>query len=199
MSDEKKEVILEGIALYANIPPRPAQKGFESEDTSHSVLIECTPEKYKKLKAAGMPALTQLKEWPEDFRNKKTKELPAECKAAEGKSFLRLKATKTRTPKTGEVKEFADIKVVDEYGDTIEDSIANGSTLRVRAVLEPAAKGSAHKALRLKQVVVLDLIPYVDSGEALPASLGLKTKPKATETEYTDDAAEDDSDDLFAR
>lgn len=198
MSDEKKEVILEGIALYANIPPRPAQKGFESEDTSHSVLIECTPDKYKKLKAAGMPALTQLKDWPEDFRNKKTKELPAECKAAEGKSFLRLKATKTRTTKEGEVKEFTDIKVVDEYGDTITDSIANGSTLRVRAVLEAASKGSQHKALRLKQVVVLDLIVYEEQGDVLPASLGIKERPKAAEADYAE-ASDDDSDDLFAR
>lgn len=194
MTDEKKEIILEGIALYANLPPRDAQKGFESEDTSYSVLIECTQDKYKKLKAAGMPALTQLRDWPEDFRNKKTGELPAEVKAAEGKTFLRLKATKTHTTKTGEVKEFADIKVVDEYGDTITDSIANGSILRARAVLEPAAKGSTHMALRLKQIVVLDLIVYEGKGDLLPSSLGIKNKP-AVEPEYS----EDNSDDLFAR
>ena len=198
MSDDKKEVILEGIAIYANLPPRPAQKGFETEDTSHSVLIECTQEKYKKLKQAGMPALTQLKDWPSDFK-KKDGTLPAECKAAEGKSFLRLKATKTKTAKDGSLKEFADITVVDEYGDTIEQSIANGSTLRVRAVLEAAAKGSTHKALRLKQVVVLDLIPYEDSNEALPSSLGIKQKPKAAGADYSDDTSEDDGDDLFAR
>jgi hypothetical protein len=192
MSDEKKEVILEGIAIYANLPPRPAQKGFETEDTSHSVLIECTQDKYKKLKAAGMPALTQLKTWPEDFK-KKDGTAPAKCEAAEGKSFLRLKATKTKTIKSGEVKEFADVKVVDEYGDTIVDSIANGSTLRVRAVLEPAAKGSTHKALRLKQVVVLDLIVYEES-EALPSSLGIKEKPKTETAEYADDS---ESSDLF--
>jgi len=196
MSDEKKEIILEGIALYANLPPRPAQKGFESEDTSYSVLIECTQAKYKQLKAAGMPALTQLKDWPEDFKNKKDGKLPAELKSAEGKSFLRLKASKTKTKKDGTQTEFADIKVVDEYGDDITDSIANGSTLRVRAVLEPAAKGSTHKALRLKQVVVLDLIVYEEKGEALPSSLGIKQRPIA---DHNDEESESSDDDLFAR
>jgi hypothetical protein len=198
MSDEKKEIILEGIALYANLPPRPAQKGFESEDTSYSVLIECTQAKYKALKTAGMPALTQLKDWPEDFKNKKDGKLPAELKSAEGKSFLRLKASKTKTKKDGTQTEFADIPVVDEYGDTITDSIANGSTLRIRAVLEPAAKGSTHKALRLKQVVVLDLIVYNDEkGEALPSSLGIKQKPVAEHSDEEDSESSDD--DLFAR
>lgn len=196
MSDDKKEVLLEGVAIYANLPPRPAQKGFETEDTAYSVLIECTMDKYKKLKAAGMPALTQLKDWPSDFK-KKDGTLPAECKVAEGKSFLRLKATKTKTAKDGSLKEFADIPVVDEYGDTIEQGIANGSILRIRAVLEAAAKGSAHKALRLKQVMVLDLIPYEDSKEELPSSLGIKERPKTKESEYKDDS--DELDDLFAR
>ncbi len=40
-----KELIFEGVALYANLPPRDAQKGEESNDTAHSVMIECSKEK----------------------------------------------------------------------------------------------------------------------------------------------------------
>ncbi len=136
MSSEK--VVFEGKCKWANVPPRAAKKGYETEDTNYSILVECSKAKFKELLAKKIPALTKLSE--ED----------------DGKTYIRVKATKTK----GELV-FNDIPVVDEYGETITASIANGSTVRVVASLEDI-KGRPGRALRLKGVQVLNLIEYHD-------------------------------------
>ena len=143
-----------------------------------------------------MPALTQLREFPDDFVSKTTGVAPV-CEQANGKSFIRLRATKSRVTKKGEIMEFQDIPVIDEYGDPITNSVANGSTAKVLAVLEPAAKGSTHMALRLKVVVITNLIIWEDDKSGLPSSLGLKKKEKIKLEDSAPPFADDDTDSLF--
>lgn len=172
MASEK--VVFEGIALYANVPPRPAKKGYETEDTSYSILVECTKERLKELKAKGAPALTQVKTYPEDFVSKDGK-APADLPEANGKSFIRVKATKTK----GELV-FKDIPVVDEYGDILDSNIGNGSKVVVVASLDPI-KGRPGKALRLKGVQVVDLVEYNDAETSVFAGVAeFKSKPKSS-------------------
>lgn len=184
MSDK---VIFEGLALYANLPPRPAQKGYETEDTSYSVYIECSKEQFKDLKKAGIPALTQLKAFPEDFVSKKTGEAP-KLKDAEGKTFIRVKATKTKTTRDGKQLEFADIPVVDEYNENVTQSIANGSKLQVIATLDDI-KGKNGKALRMKGVIVTHLIAYEDDKKVSGVFAGVakfKQKPVSDDADIED-------------
>ena len=171
MTSEK--VVFEGIALYANVPPRPAKKGYETEDTGYSILVECTKDRLKELKGKGAPALTQVKTYPEDFVSKDGKQ-PPNLPEANGKTFIRVKATKTK----GELV-FKDIPVVDEYGDILDSNIGNGSKVVVVASLDPI-KGRPGKALRLKGVQVTSLVEYNDSDTSIFAGVAeFKTKPKS--------------------
>lgn len=192
------EIILEGVALYANLPPRPAQKGYESEDTSYSVQVEITKEKFAELKKAGIPALTTLKLFPEDYINKKTGVAP-ECSAAEGKSFIRLRASKYRANTSKGSITFDDIPVVDADGNDVTVSIANGSKVRALANLEEIKGKPGKKALRLKAVVVTDLIPYEggDNGTASLKALGITTHHKTAHTVEDSTTSESGSDDAF--
>lgn len=159
MSSE--EIIFEGLCMYANLPPRPAQKAMEGDDTSYSVLVECSAERFAELKKAGIPALTQLKEF-------------------DGRTYLKLKATKIKHAKGGQVYEFDDILVVSPEGDVITDAIANGSRVRALASLEEIKGKIGKKVLRLKAVVVDDLIVYTPTSEASLKSLGITVKTSAT-------------------
>ncbi len=165
-----KELIFEGRVMYANLPPRQAQKGFESEDTSYSVQIETTEERFAELKKEGSPPLSQLK----DF---------------DGIKYLKLKATKTKTTKDGKFLEFKDIDVVDTNGDAITASIANGSRIKALVSLDEFKPGK--KVLRLKAVVVTDLIVYNDSGLS---KLGVAAKtPTVAKTATAQTTNSDDS------
>jgi hypothetical protein len=143
---EKVPVKFKGELKYANVPPRPARKPQEvdpkePDNTSYSVLVECTKEKFKELQKAGIPALTKLHEDEET-----------------GKTFIRVKGTKVK----GDLV-FKDPDVVDKYKRPITESIGNGSQGIVIAELSPI-KGRKGKALRLVGVQVLDLIPYEGGG-----------------------------------
>ncbi len=182
-----KKIVLEGVVLYANVPPRPAQKGYETEDTGYSVLVECSKETFKQLKADGIPKLTALKTYPDDFA-KKDGTPAASLDVAEGKTFIRIKATKTK----GEMV-FNDIPVVDEYGDALQSNIGNGSIAKVVASLEDI-KGRPGKALRLKGVQVVELVEYNDSDKGVFS--GLDFKKKTTTSTKTNE--ELNADDLFS-
>lgn len=165
MSGEK--VVFEGKCKWANVPPRPAKKGYETEDTNYSILVECSKTKFKELQVKKIPALTKLVE-------------------EDDTTYIRVKATKTKGDLT-----FNDIPVVDEYGDKLQANIGNGSTVKVVASLDDI-KGRPGKALRLKGVQVVDLIEYADSDKAVFEGVTeFKTKPIAT----TDDSAPFDTDD----
>lgn len=171
MSSEK--VVFEGKAKWANVPPRAAKKGYETEDTNYSILVECSKERFKELLAKKIPALTKLVE-------------------EDGTTYIRVKATKTK----GEMV-FNDIPVVDEYGDRLESNIGNGSTVKVVASLDDI-KGKNGKALRLKGVQVVDLVEYNDSDKDVFAGVTeFKTKPKSQSTLH-ESTPFDTDDNLFS-
>lgn len=153
------DLIFEGKVMYANLPPRQAQKALEGDDTSYSVQIECTAERFAQLKKDGIPSLTQLKEF-------------------DGVTYIKLKASKLKHTKDGRVINFDDIQVVDTEGTVIEDSIANGSKVRALVELADIKGRPGKKVLRLKAVVVTDLIVY--NGGNTPSSalaaLGVSVK-----------------------
>ena len=163
-----EEIVIEGRVMYANLPPRQAQKGYESEDTGYSVQIEFTEEQFKALKKEGIPPLTQLKEF-------------------DGVTYLKLKATKTKTTKDGKFLEFADIPVLDTDGNAITDSIANGSKIKALVSLDEFKPGK--KVMRLRAVVVTDLIVY-EGGSSL-AKLGIKKTAPVTPTTTATSGADD--------
>lgn len=150
------EVILEGKCIYANVPPRAPQKAYEGEDMAYSIQVQCSEEKFKELKKAGIPSLTQLKEF-------------------DGETYIKLKATKIKHMSDGRVLEFNDIPVVSENGTPITDSIANGSTVRVLATLDDIKGRAGKKVLRLKGVVVTNLIVWEGgkAGSKVLSSLGV--------------------------
>ncbi len=169
MSSEK--IVFEGKCKWANIPPRPAKKGYETEDTNYSILVECTKEKFKELQIKKIPALTKLIE-------------------EDDTTYIRVKATKTKGDLT-----FNDIPVVDEYGDKLESNIGNGSMVKVIASLDDI-KGRPGRALRLKGVQVVDLVEYNDSDKAVFEGVAeFKTKP--TLENSTSSSSETD-DNLFS-
>lgn len=151
-----ERVIFEGKCKWATVPPRPARKGYETEDTSYSILVECSKDKFKKLIAAKIPALTKLVE-------------------EDNTTYIRVKATKTK----GEMV-FNDIPVVDEYGEALSTNIGNGSVVKVIASLDDI-KGRPGKALRLKGVQVLQLVEYTDS--IFAGVTTFKTRDKVQNTE----------------
>lgn len=157
-----KEVVLEGVVLYANLPPRPPQKSMEPKtpnDTFYSVHVEVSEQQFKDLKKEGLPSLTLLRKFPEDYANKKTGEVPTEPKNAVGKTFIQVRASKYKENTSIGPITFEDVPVGDLEGYVVEDSIANGSTAKVYTSLDDL-KGRPGKALRLKKVIVTDLIVY---------------------------------------
>ncbi len=163
-----EEMIFEGECMYANLPPRPAQKGFESDDTSYSVQMPCSKELYNDLMKKKLPALTKLHEH-------------------NGKTYIKLKASKIKHARDGQVFEFNDIPVTDLNQNTIKDSIANGSVLKCLVSLEDL-KGRTGKVMRLKAVVVEKLIKY-DFQTELLNKLGAERNSKTIE-EQSDVASE---------
>lgn len=153
MANEKKEKVIKkfkGELRWANLPPRPPQKPHpdafdenEPKNCHYSVTVECSKEQFKELQEAGISAMTKLRD------DKET-----------GKTFIQVKATKIKGDTT-----FADPKVIDKYREPVTESIGNGSTGVVLAEVAPI-KGRKGKALRLKVVQVLDLIPYEDDSTA---------------------------------
>lgn len=152
MSDNKSKkqiVYFKGQCRWACVPPRkarpPHKDGLKDEnrdDLYHSIEVECDEEKFKKLKKAGIPKLTELREDEET-----------------GKTYIRIKATKVKTMshKGKENMEFNDIQVVDKYKKPFTENIGNGSVVNVAAELAPMKLGTV---LRLKGVQVLEHVPY---------------------------------------
>lgn len=149
--EEKKLIKFEGQVKWATIPPRKARgPGDEYKtdanrnDLAYKIDVEVSEEKFKALKKAGIPKLTQLKEDEET-----------------GKTYMTLRASKVKTNPKGDDWEFDDIVAVGPDGKPLTVSVANGSEAIVVASLEPSKKG---KVLRLKGVKVTKLIPYEDEG-----------------------------------
>ena len=156
MSDKKQLVEFKGECLYAQVypgqerAPHPDAVGEKPEiadDRTYSIQVECSEELYKKLRKAGISPMQELKD-------------------IDGKNYIRIKGTHTKVwvdKKTGEVNKtrFTDPVVTDANGDklTIDTLIGNGSTVKVVAELV-GFPGKSLKALRLKEVCVLELIPY---------------------------------------
>ncbi len=81
--------------------------------------------------------------------------------------------------------------VVDEEGYIIEDSIANGSTMKCIVDLDEVNSKFVKAVLKLKAVVVTNLIVYTggSKGEASLKNLGIEVKrrPQAEKVDNTQD------------
>lgn len=106
-------------------------------DRHYEILVECSEELFKKLKKAGIPAGTTLKEFE-----------------GEDKTYIKLKSTQKRGEWT-----FPAPVVADADGNPFEELIGNGSKVTAIAELAPI-KGRSGKVLRLKKVQVTEHVPY---------------------------------------
>lgn len=168
MTDKQKTQLerFEGEVRWATIPPRPARgphKDYTTDanrnDLNYSIQVECSAEKFKELKKAGIPRLTELKE-----------------DEATGKTYINLKVAKRKTRSGDEPMEFKDIKVYGEDGEPLTENVGNGSEAIVVAELVDVKRG---KVLRLKSVRITKLIPFADKNDNdVNEMLGLNTIAK---------------------
>lgn len=170
-----KDVVFEGVVLWANLPPREPQINYKKTAKNYGVTIECSKEQYKELKKEGIASGTKLKDF-EDFVDKDGNAL--DVPNAKGKSFITLRSKNNPTPE--------DVAVADEDGNLLDVSIANGSTAKVNALLIDVNNEHCKKVLRLQSVVITNLIEYEDNGggnttAAKLAKLGVKYKPTVNE------------------
>ncbi len=144
MSTETQLVTFKGQCKYSKLyagqecSPHPdAITEANKNDKHFEILVECSEELFKKLKKAGIPAGTTLKEFE-----------------GEDITYIKLKSTYKRGEWT-----FPLPTVVDASGDAFEELIGNGSRVVATVELAPI-KGRSGKVLRLKKVQVTDHIPY---------------------------------------
>ncbi len=137
-------VTLKGLCKYAKLypgqecSPHPdAVTEATKNDKHYEVLVECSEELFKKLKKAGIPAGTTLKE----FEGEET-------------TYIKLKSTQKRGDWV-----FPAPVVADANGNPFEQLIGNGSRVVAIAELAPI-KGRSGKVLRLKKVQVVEHVPY---------------------------------------
>ena len=158
MSREVQMVKFKGLCKYAKLYPgqeqsphpeavkEAAKKGYDnSGDRHYSVSVECSEELFKKLKKAGIPPATTLKEYEPGDKGY--------VNGDENRGYITLRASKVR----GEWV-FEDPEVTKD-GEAFDQAIGNGSVVEAEAELAPI-KGRSGKALRLKKVTVLEHVPY---------------------------------------
>lgn len=146
MTVETSVVVFKGLCKYAQVYPgqeRAPHPDSIKEDQSNKddrhfeLLVECSEDLFKKLKKAGIPSGTTLKEFEgEDIK------------------YIKLKSTQKR----GEWV-FSPPIVTDESGKPFTDLIGNGSKIIATTELAPI-KNRSGKVLRLKKVTILEHIPY---------------------------------------
>lgn len=151
---EKQLVKFEGECLYAQVypgqerAPHPdaiKEKPETADDRHYSIQVECSDDLYKKLRKAGISPMQELKE-------------------IDGKGYLRIKGTHTKSyidKKSGErvTTRFEDPIVTDIKGNPFTSLIGNGSKVQVVAELA-SFPGKTLKALRLQSVKVLEHVTY---------------------------------------
>jgi len=178
---EKQLVKFEGASLYAQVypgqeraphPDAVKEKPDTANDRTYSIQVECSEELYKKLRKAGISPMQELKE-------------------IDGKNYIRIKGTHTKTyadKKTGELitSRFSDPEVVDADDNEFTALIGNGSKVQVIAELV-GFPGKTLKALRLQKVKVLEHVPYEkpesDDTTTVVLEEGSKEPSTATTTE----------------
>lgn len=179
---KNEQVVFKGEVRWATIPPRNPRgpsKDYKTDlnkdDLVYSIEVECSEKKFKALKKAGIPKLTELREDEET-----------------GKTFIRVKATKVKTNPKGDNYVFKDIISLDADGSPLEQSVANGSEGIVVAELIEGKKG---KNLRLKGVKITNLIPYEDEDDSsVYEALGVEKKEEE-DLPWKDADEEDDDED----
>ena len=175
---DKRLVIFEGACLYAQVyagqeraphPDAVSKDPATANDRHYSIQVECSEDLYKKLRKAGISPMQELKE-------------------VEGKNYIRIKGTHTKTyveKTTGSPKttRFNDPEVVDVDGNKLDINtlIGNGSKVRVTAELA-SFTGKTLKVLRLNKVEVLELVPYIkpEKEETIEVVLSETTYKEAT-------------------
>lgn len=159
MSENKKGKleVFRGEVRWATIPPRDPRgpsKDYVTDanrdDLTYSIEVECSEERFKQLKKAGIPRLTDLKE------DENT-----------GKTFIRLKAPKHKTnpAQPGNPYVYGNLQTFNSDGTPLTESVGNGSTAIVTAYLRDNPRGG--KTLRLHAVKILNLIPWEGGGMSL--------------------------------
>ncbi len=155
MTATKNEiVVLEGLCKWANVPPRPAQK-IKPEDvktpdhannTSYSIMVECSEDQFRAFKAKKIPPGTLLHE-----------DVDTDGKLLSNTKYMRIHGSKVK----GEY-EFPDPIVKNSDGTNVTVNIGNGSRVRVAVEIAPNPKKGGH-VLRLRGVQVLELVEWVDT------------------------------------
>ena len=144
---DKKTYYVEGKCEWACVypgqekTPHPdaIQQGKASPNDRHyEITVECSRAQFREWKNNGLNHMHQLKEKDDDS------------------TWLKVKSTKIKGSTT-----FEDPKVTGPDGQPFDQAIGNGSVVKVEISLEPSAKGSSNKALRLKGVQVLEHVVYV--------------------------------------
>lgn len=150
---ENEIVKFKGTVRWVIVPPNSARKPPTKyidpdapNDTTYSVEVECSKEKFKELIKMGIPPGTQLREDEEG-----------------GKTYIKVRASKVKRVKdkeTGEMVDmvFTDPFVKDKGGNDVNEPIGDGSEAIVVTELAATKRG---KVLRLKGLQVLNHIPYV--------------------------------------
>lgn len=163
---QKVHVTFKGKCKWAQVYPGQERAPFETteqtkNDRNYEITVECSRELFDRLKKAGIPRLTELREDEET-----------------GLTYIKLKASKVK----GDLV-FRDPVVIDKDGLVITDKIGNGSDVEVIAELAPI-KGRNGKALRLKQVKVVNLVPYEDKEvEVIDFNSGDVAKPASVDSD----------------
>lgn len=173
MTNSKNEmIVLTGLCKWANVPPRPAQKIIPDEDTlprdlnntSFSIMVECSADQFRAFKAKKIPPGTLHYE-----------DTDKDGKLLSDKKYLRVRASKIK----GEY-EFPDPIVKNADGTNVTENIGNGSKVQVAIEIAPNKKKGG-MVLRLKGVKVLELVEWIDtSGDSAAdtlAALGITEPP----------------------
>jgi hypothetical protein len=177
VKDDKTYLTFTGKVQWATLPPREARPLYKdkSGQTQYSVNVEVTEAELKHLKKQGLDERTKLRDSAE--QGDKTK-------------FIELKQAKTKLVK-GQLKEFKDPIIVDQYGEKFTQSIGNGSKMAITVMVNEYDKGKI--SLRMIYAQVLEHIPY--DGDAPKPDDFFVFKPKQGGTAVALETAEEDDED----
>lgn len=171
---EERTIVLEGEIRWASV--HNYKESPEGDEAFYKIDVEVTEEQYKKFLEAGISKNTMLR-----ARGKNEPQ--------DGKKFMTFRKRVWKRGDNGDIiKDVgATVKVMNEYGDTIENHLGNGTTAKVVVKLIPLKKSKFVKMkTELYSVIVTNLVEYSNDKEAddLTKSL-LKEKPESNKEEVT--------------
>lgn len=176
MAENKKQLVkFAGKCMYAQVYPGQERAPHKdavkkdphtAEDRHYVITVECSQDLYEKLIKAGISRMVQLKTF-DDYEELK------------GKHFISVKCSKKRTKKeTGEMFTFEDPLVIDKDGVQMTPDTLIGNCSEVEVIAELADIGH-FKALRLKEIKVTHLVPYIRAAHQGEVAFEEETKKTA--------------------